>query len=199
MFDEIPYLRQTPRRQIEFAGKQTADIGAKQHKGKIHNHQRQQKIRHRKADKADGGQNIIHHGILPHRRINAQRQRNAPCQDEGGEGQSNGQPQTVTNHFRNRAVPFHRFPEIAHQNARHPFDILDIDRLIEAIENAQASGLFGGDRTAGRRQIGDIGIDKITGRGLNDDERQNGNRRHGDDSQNRTSCNIGQHGWITPS
>ena len=193
MLRQIPRFRHAPRRLRVFRRKQAANAEAQITEAEIHQDQRQQEIRHREADEPHHRRHVIADGVLPHRRINPDRQRDQPGQEQGRERHHHGQPQPVADHLRHRAAPHHRDTEIALHDAGDPQGVLHVNRTVETVFVPHRLCLLGGDGAAGGGEVGDVRIDEITRRQTDDDESQNGDRHAGQQRQREAASNVHQH------
>ena len=123
-------LRPAPRRQLLFGGEQAADVHAEQPKPEIHDDQRQQEVRDREADEAEEGEDVVAERVLPHRRVDADRQCQSPGDDDGAERQQHGQPQPVADDLGDRPPVFEREAEVAAGHHGQPLQVLHPQRLV---------------------------------------------------------------------
>ncbi len=165
-----------PRRQRKLRRKQPTDADVEQPQPEIHDDQCQQEVRQRKPDEADKGEYVITDRILPHCRIDADRQSQPPGHDNRAQRQDHRQPQPIADDLGYRTPIFEGLAEIPPNNMAQPFEILHKERLIQTIGMAQRIRLGRRDRRADGRRLSDIGIDEITWRQLKDDEGDDGDR-----------------------
>ena len=167
---QVPEARQAPRRVQVFRGEQPADAGAEIGEGEVHHHQGQQEAGHRQADEADEGEHVIRDGVLPHRRVDADRDGQNPGENDRREGQQGGQQEAVADHLHDRPLPFHGDAEIALQHEPYPSGVLRVQGLVEAVLDAQVLGFLLRHQRARRHELGDVGGDVVPRRQLDDGE-----------------------------
>ncbi len=199
VLQEVPELREAPRRELEIGREQPADVGVEELEREIHQDEGEEEIRYRQPDEAEEGEEVVAERILPDRGVDADRQGDAPGQDDRGDRDHHGHPQFLADHLGDRPHPLHRLAEIAFRDAADPFGVLDVDRPVEAVEDAQGLGLLRRDQAAARREPRDIGVDEIAGRQLDDDEGQNRDRPDRDEGEQQPADRVGDHGWVEPA
>ena len=75
---EVPDLAPGPGRQLVRRREQPADVGVEIAEREIEDDQREQEIGHGEADEADEGEDVVGERVLPHRRVDADRQARSP-------------------------------------------------------------------------------------------------------------------------
>ena len=165
VLDQVPGLGEAPVGELVFGGEQSADIGAEEAERQVHDHEREQEIRHREADEADQREEVVADRVLAHRRVDADRQRQPPGDDQRRERDQHGEPEAVADHLGDRPVPLHRHAEIAGEHAHHPLGILHVERLSEPVEFAQRHASAAETEAARLAEsLRDIGGDEVAGR-----------------------------------
>ena len=69
---------------------------------------------------AEEGEAVIAPAILVGRRVDADRERDHPGEDDGGDGDQHGEPDLVPDHFGHRQVELEGIAKIALQHAENP-------------------------------------------------------------------------------
>jgi len=83
--------------------------------------------------KAQSGRGIVGDRVFLHRREDADRQRDAPGGEKGGEGEHQGERHALPDQLLHRLLPFEAQAEVAAQHdAGDPFPVLHDHRLVEA-------------------------------------------------------------------
>ena len=119
-----------------------------------------------------------------------------PGQDDGGDRDDHGQPEPVANDLGDRSLPLHGHAEVTAHHQAHPAHVLDIHRLVERVLGAQLLRLIGRDAAARGGKIGDIGIDEVAGRQLDDGEGQHRDRPAREQSEQDAADQIAEHGSL---
>ncbi len=137
MLEHIDKFGPTPRRVGVLSREQPTYVGVKILKANVHHNEGQHKARNGQADKANNRGDVIANRIAFNGRIYANGQRQCPCKNNGRHRNNNGQGQAVANNVEYRPAPFEGHAKVAAHNQSHPLEILDVDRLIETILDAQ--------------------------------------------------------------
>lgn len=154
---------------------QVADRSPKPDVGEIHEDQGQHEIRDRDADEPDERQAVIAPAILVRGGIEADREGDDPGEDDGDEGDEDREPQAVADDVTHRQFVLEGVTEIALEHSRHPVDVTQERRLVEAILLPQRLNLLHVDAFALRPDLGDVALEIIARRQLDDGEDKRGN------------------------
>ena len=92
-------------------------------------------------------------------------------EQQGEDAERQGQHQALADQLGDGLLPVQRDAEIALENSRDPFEILDIHRLVEAVETPQGLDLHLIHRRARGGELGHVAGHEVAGRRLNQDER----------------------------
>ena len=157
---------------------QAADRGAEHHVGEVQQHERQQEVGRREPEEAEEGQRVVAGAVLVGRRIDPDRERHHPGEQDGREGDDEGQQQPVADHRADRQVVLERVAEIAAEQAAEPDQVLLPPRLVEAVELAQVLELVALDALALGLQLGHVAGQVVARRQLDDHERDQADRQH---------------------
>ena len=109
------------------------------------------------------------------------------------ERQHDGQDQPVADHGRDRQVEFERVAEVADEEAGDPAQVLLPQRLVEAVLLAQERDLLRIDRFALRLQLGDVALEVVARRQLDDDEHDDADRDQRRDHDQQAADDVGEH------
>ena len=116
VLDQVPDLRPAPRRELDTRARTARRRWRRSSGSQIQDDQREQEVRHGQADEADEGEDVVADRILPHRRVDADRQRERP-----GEDAARRPRRTIVSHSRSPITsvtgrsPLHRHAEVALQ------------------------------------------------------------------------------------
>ena len=193
MIDQVLHFAQTPRLQLVFGGEKPADVKVEEGETEIHQYEGEEETGHPQADEPDKGEDVVADGVLAHGRVDANRQGDGPGQNNRAQREHHSHGEAVADHVEHRLAPHHRGAEIALEDAAHPFEVLLVHRPVERVLAAQGLEMLFGDVGLSSRQLGHVGVDKVAGRQLDDDEREHRDRPQREDSQNESTGDVGKH------
>src|SRR5579859_3198297 len=99
------------------------------------------------------------------RRVDTDGDRDEPGEDQRRDGQDEREAHTVPNETRDRRVPLERQSEVSmRQDALHPFVILDVARLVEAVRFLERRQLLVGDVLTLLRELCGVVVEETTRR-----------------------------------
>ena len=124
---------------------------------------------------------MITDGVLSHRRIDTDWQGQQVGEQQSAEGEHEGQPETFSNHVRDRAVVFPGESEITLQDVADPIEILNVERAVETQPIAHLIEFLRGEHDAALRLLVGVGISEIAGWKLDENEGDDRHRNHQDD------------------
>jgi hypothetical protein len=111
-------------------------------------HECEQEIRRREAEKSEKGQRVVADAVLPDRRVDADRKRNDPCKDDGRHRHDECQEQAVADDGPDGELVLEGISEVALKKSADPDQILFIERPVEPVLFLQKCDLVGIDSLA---------------------------------------------------
>src|SRR3546814_10848216 len=94
-------------------------------------------VRRREAQKAEEGQAVVRPTVLVCRRVDPDRERHHPREDDGGERYDEREEQPLADDVRHGQVVLERVAEIAVQQSPCPEQILLVQRAVEPVMSPQ--------------------------------------------------------------
>ena len=106
--------------------------------GQVQQHQRDQEVGQSHPDEAEEGGHVVAGGVLVGGGVDAHRHRRQVDQHGGGEGEHQGQRQTLPDQGGDREVPLERLPQVAAEHqVGQPLEVAHRQRQVEAVLLAQ--------------------------------------------------------------
>ncbi len=177
---------------------QVSDRDAEPDIGEIHHHQRQHEVRHREAEQADEGDAVVTPTVLMGRRVDADRKRDGPGEEDRDGRQQDRQPEPVAHHLAHRQPVLEGIAEIAVQHAADPAQVADVLRLIEAVAFAQYLDLGQVRVFPQRLEFGHVAFEIVARRQFDDGEDQDRDQEQRRDHGQDASGDVAEHGYASP-
>ena len=201
MFEQVGQLRPAPGGVDILGREQPADVGVEVDEAEVEDQQTEQEAGDCQPQEAEQREQVVQRRVGPHGGVDTDRQGDDPGQDDGGDRDDHRQPEPVADDLGDRPLPLHGHTQVAAHHQAHPAHVLDIHRLIKRVLGAQLLRLIARDAAARGREIGDIGVDKVAGRQLDDGEGQHRDRPAGEQSEQDAADQVAEHGrtWVAGS
>ena len=161
---QIQHLGEAPRGVDVGDGEQPTDLEAEELEEHDHQHQRQQEVGGGKADEADHGNAVVGERVLVGRRVDPDGHRHQVDEHQGEQRNQRRHRQPFPQQFAHRAVVRERPTHVAAHHLAHPEEILDVERLVEAVLVAQILDFRLAHVGAAHLQLGDVVGDVVARR-----------------------------------
>ena len=132
VFEHVGQLRPAPGRVDILRGEEPADVGVEVDEAEVEDQQTEQEAGDRQSQEAEQRKQVVQRRVGPHGGVDANRQRDDPGQDDGGDRDDHRQPETVADDLGDGPLPLHGHPQVAARHQAHPAQVLDIHRLDRA-------------------------------------------------------------------
>ena len=172
-------------------GEEAADADAEVLEGHEHEDEGEEEVGDGEAEKADEGDDVVPHRVLPQRGVDAYGQREHPRRQDGHAGQGNCENQPVGDEVSHRQLQVEGIPEVARYQVAEPVPILEEYGLVQPIELPQRLRLLlGHELLVVFEDALDVHVDEVDLGHLDDEEADHGYGPHCECAQQDTSYQV---------
>ena len=203
MVDHVDGLGHAPRLVGVVAREEPSHALVEVGVGHVHQHQPEQEVRDREAAEADEREDVVSNRVLADRRVYTDGDGERPGHHYRKAGQHHRRPDPVADYHPHGALlglasapHLERQPQVALSEIPDPHAVADEHGPVEAEVLPQHFGLlrvYLGCGEAARHDLVHVPLDRVAGRQLADEEREQRNRPDSEDAENDSPRNIGQH------
>ncbi len=169
-WSEIPDAVPTPGGVLHVRREQATDARPEERERDEHQDQGEQEVGRGEAEKADQGQPVITPAVLVRRRVDPDRERHQPGEQDRAERDDEGEEEPLPDDVGHRPVVLEGVPHVSLHEPRDPQPVLLPHRLVQPELLAEELDLLEVRALARRLEVADQSRQEVAGRQLDDHE-----------------------------